>query len=121
MYKLILVLLTIALSLMGCSSNSKWVKIDKSDFSPMELENALTSCKYREVMKRSNLAMLSTSSQVVIPYDSNEVKEELGNNRERVRLIEDKALEANNEIKQKSLRSASQAYMCVERKGFKRS
>jgi len=120
MNNLTLVLLTIILLLMGCSSNNKWVKIDKSDFSTNELESALKDCKYREVMKRSNMAALGTSSQVVVPYGSGNGEIEETNNRERAHLRENEALKANGEMKHKSLSSASVVYKCVVSKGFVR-
>ena len=97
----------ILLTILGCSANNQWVKIDHSEFTTVELDKALRYCKFKEAMKNSNITILNSSNSI-----------ESSTEDERLRSRNDRSIKANNESKQKSMHLASQAYKCVKDKGF---
>lgn len=111
-------LLSIALSV-GCSAN-KWAKVDNSEFRQIDLDLALKECRYKEVMKKSNLNIKSASSATSTTIRPTDNEEELAVELERIKKLTHSTEKTKNEIKHSSLTSASKAYKCVVEKGFVR-
>jgi hypothetical protein len=105
--------------LTGCSAN-EWSRVDNSEFREIDLDMALKECRYKEVMKKTNLSVKTASSGTSTRINPTDNDEELAVELERVQKSTHSSNKANSEMKHRSLTSASQAYQCVVEKGFVR-
>lgn len=53
--------IAVVLVLAGCSSPSTWVKNDDTQYTNLQLSNALEQCRYKEAMKTSSALMIKAS------------------------------------------------------------
>ena len=101
--------------LFGCSSNSQWVKKDGSSYESSQLSLAKEQCNYKLSMRLSNELMMRSNKTPPPRVFSNEKDID---KQERIEANDEKLLEANRKLKQKSFSVARKAYFCMQSKGF---
>lgn len=106
--------------LVGCSSNSIWVKNGSPTYDTNELDSAMVLCDYKAKIRASNVltlgAMRSPPPRVLSTEEGNG-KRELN---DQTKKSDEKLISANRKKKLKSMKISRAVYGCMKKEGFEK-
>lgn len=129
MKKTILLSLCIAVGITGCSSQSRWDKVDGSNYQVNELKSAMSTCDYKNKMRAANMLTMDQSNsptpQAMSGFDSQRQmpKTESTTFAGYKPEFSDPKSSSKTTLKAQSKKSKSvkSTYQCMEQQGFVRS